>query len=92
MNTPKPKSILDAMAQANFKAVINLTHQLIRQIETMSPHIIIAASAIFFLAVCQRFNIRPINALEIAQNMLNNEERRSPKMVGGLRDFLSKEI
>lgn len=92
MSAPKPQSILDAMTQANFPAVIHLTHQLLRQIETMSPHIIIAASSVFFLALCERFKVRPATALEIAQNMLNREERKSPVMVGGLRDFLSKEL
>jgi hypothetical protein len=80
------------MRQANFIHVINLTHNLIRQVESLSPHLIVAASSVFFLAVCHRFKIRPARVLEITQNMLTYEEARHPRSVGGLRDYLAKEL
>jgi len=87
-----PTNIVDAIAQANFPKVIAYTHALLRQIETEYSHIIIAASGVFFLALCERFKVRPQRVLEIIANMLQQEEQKNPKMIGGLRDFLSKEL
>lgn len=69
-----------------------MTHSLIRQVETKTAPFILAASGIFLLAVCDRFSVRPARVLELVGNMLSQEEKRNPVMVGGLRDFLSKEL
>lgn len=62
------------------------------KIKHNAPNQIVMGSAICFLLICRRFDLRPSNVLDIAGRVIDRSRTVSPQVVAGFEAYLKNEV
>lgn len=83
---------LDRLYTISLRSVARMIMAWLDKAQHREPETLIASTGIAFLALCERFDVPPRRALEVAERVLRDAQDKQPAEIRALRAYLQNEL